>query len=110
MWGLLGSLVKRPYGRSAPARIGSGSPSWSWDSLVCRAVEWGSLTCGRRDEAEPLGLRGGGAPAGRTQLGQHRRDVVVHGLGGDDERGGDLRVGAAGADQVEDLVLAPGEA
>ena len=45
-----------------------------------------------------------------AELGQDGGDVVVDRLGRDDQLGGDLGVGAPGADEVKDLLLAAGQA
>src|SRR4051812_24313445 len=56
----------------------------------------------------PQGLRrrGGGLGGVDAELAVQVLDVRAPRLGAEDERGGDLLVGAAGADLVEDLPLA----
>jgi hypothetical protein len=49
--------------------------------------------------------RGGLEPVRRPELAQDVRDVDADGLDADDERGGDLPVGIAAGDKVQDLRL-----
>jgi hypothetical protein len=62
----------------------------------------------RARRAEAGGAPGGG-PVGHAQLREDRRNVMVDGLGGDEQLRRDLRVGVLGADQVENLALASGQ-
>ena len=59
--------------------------------------------------AQPGGIRGGDVAGRGIQFGQHGGDVMIDGLGGDEQLRGDLGVGVPGADQVENLTLAPGQ-
>jgi hypothetical protein len=52
---------------------------------------------------------GGGLAGWGAEFGQHGGDVVVDGLGGDEQLGGDLDVGVSGADQLEHLMFAAGQ-
>ena len=54
--------------------------------------------------------RGGLEPVGRPEFAQDVRDVDADGLDADDERRGDLAVGVAAGEEVQDLRLARGQA
>ena len=74
-----------------------------------------ALTCGYAvvrfaGQAEPGGLVSGGPAIGHAEFPEHGRDVVAGRLGGDEQLGGDIRVGASGADQVEDFLFAARQA
>src|SRR6266576_4708683 len=73
---------KRRYGHGPASRIGSASPSCTGRHLLFRA-----------HQAELDGPAGGGCPARYAQLREDGRDVVVDGLGGDEQLRGDLGVG-----------------
>src|SRR5215470_19059995 len=62
-----------------------------------------------REQAELGGPGRGGVAVRRAELGEHGGDVVVDGLGRDEQLRRYRRVGLPGTDLREDLALAPGE-
>src|ERR1700685_3798245 len=92
-------------GRCAPRTV---SPKWRMPLIMpCSSA----LPCGgSRGVGGEHGGLGGCMTGADAELGQDGGDVVVDGLGGDDQLGGDLRIGAPGADKVEDLPFAGGQA
>ena len=55
------------------------------------------------------GVGGRLGPVAQAELGQQVADVVLDRLAGDEQPLGDLGVGQAGPDQLQDLGLAPGQ-
>src|SRR6185369_9562167 len=61
------------------------------------------------EQAELGGLGRGGVAVRRAELSEYGGDVVVDGLGRDEQLRRDRRVGLPGTDLRENLALAPGE-
>ena len=91
---------RRPYGGRPASRIGSRYP-------VFRRCSLSSAAPTRPSRAA---CEAATSPGRSIQFRQHGRDVMVDGLGGDEQLGGDLGVCVAGADQVGYLLLTPRQA
>src|ERR1700722_18879805 len=67
------------------------------------------LALGDAGHSKPCGLGRGGPTGGGIQFREHSGNMVIDGLGRDEQLRGDLGVGASVADQVENLTLALGQ-
>src|SRR3954469_11658972 len=62
-----------------------------------------------RDEAQALRLLDGLGAVAHLELAIERRGVLLDRVGGEEERAGDLTVGGAARDRLQDFALALGE-
>ena len=100
----------RSAGTAAQSQGQPGGPAAGSGTASSRDSAREALPFRRYRYPEPDGLGCGGLPGWGAEFGQHGRDVMIDGLGRDEQLLGDLGVAVPDHDQVENLVLPLGQA